>query len=101
MTHLRSKNSVTAEVLSKLPLEAPSVPIVYQLLKSVGHSVMALGEVVAPYLDSTENQSWRGPLLSYRSQMQTALDTLDETDMPPDWRVNSRRLLQNNVAFMD
>jgi hypothetical protein len=83
------------------PLEAPSVPIVYQLLKSVGHSVMALGEVVAPYLDNTENQSWRGPLLSYRSQMQTALDTLDGTDMPPDWRVNSRRLLQNNVAFMD
>ena len=30
------------------PLEAPSVPIVYQLLKSVGHSVMALSEVVAP-----------------------------------------------------
>jgi hypothetical protein len=83
------------------PLEAPSVPIVYQLLKSVGHSVMALSEVVAPYLDNTENQSWRGPLLSYRSQMQTALDTLDGTDMPPDWRVNSRRLLQNNVAFMD
>ena len=23
------------------------------------------------------------------------------TDMPADWRVNSRRLLQNNVAFMD
>src|SRR5262245_37672237 len=28
------------------PLEAPSVPIVYQLLKSVGHSTMALTEVV-------------------------------------------------------
>ena len=33
------------------PLEAPSVPIVYQLMKSVGHSVMALSEVVMPYLD--------------------------------------------------
>ncbi len=83
------------------PLEAPSVPIVYQLLKSVGHSVMALSEVVAPYLDNAANQSWRGPLLAYRSQMETALDTLEATDMPADWRVNSRRLLQNNVAFMD
>jgi len=54
------------------PLEAPSVPIVYQLMKSVGHSVMALSEVVAPYLDNEANQSWRGPLLAYRSQMQTA-----------------------------
>ena len=83
------------------PLEAPSVPIVYQLLKSVGHSVMALSEVVAPYLDNTENKSWRGPLLAYRSEMQTALETLDATDMPADWRANSRTMLQNNAAFMD
>src|SRR5215472_18041305 len=53
------------------PLEAPPVPIVYQLMKSVGHSVMALSEVAMPYLDNAENQSWRGPLLAYRSQMQT------------------------------
>ena len=36
------------------PLDAPSVPIVYQLLKSVGHSTMALAEVVVPYLNSPE-----------------------------------------------
>src|SRR6266436_6784693 len=83
------------------PLEAPSVPIVYQLMKSVGHSVMALSEVVTPYLDNASNQSWRGPLLAYRSQMQTALDTLDATDMQADWRATSRTLLQNNIAFMD
>jgi hypothetical protein len=83
------------------PLEAPSVPIVYQLMKSVGHSVMALSEVVMPYLDNKANQSWRGPLLAYRSQMQTALDTLDATDMQTDWRATSRTLLQNNIAFMD
>ena len=34
------------------PLDAPSVPIVYQLLKSVGHSTMALTQVVGPYLDN-------------------------------------------------
>jgi hypothetical protein len=83
------------------PLEAPPVPIVYQLMKSVGHSVMALSEVVMPYLDNEANQSWRGPLLAYRSQMQTALDTLDATDMQADWRGTSRTLLQNNIAFMD
>ncbi len=81
--------------------EASSVPIVYQLRKSVGHSVMALSEVVMPYLDNAANQSWRGSLLVYRSQMQTALDTLEAVDMPADWRINSRALLQNNIAFMD
>src|SRR5499427_855672 len=83
------------------PLEAPSVPIVYQLMKSVGHSVMALSEVVMPYLDNAANQSWREPLLAYRSQMQTALETLDLTEMQADWRDTSRTLLQNNIAFMD
>ena len=62
---------------------------------------MALSEVVTPYLDNAANQSWRGPLLAYRSQMQTALDTLDAVDLPSDWRANSCALLQNNVAFMD
>src|SRR6202163_2675239 len=42
------------------PLDAPSVPIVYQLLKSVGHSTMALTQVVGPYLDHGADQSWRG-----------------------------------------
>ena len=46
------------------PLEAPSVPIVYQLLKSVGHSTMALTEVVTPYLDNAANQSWRSSMAS-------------------------------------
>src|SRR5207245_4125747 len=48
------------------PLEAPSVPIVYQLLKSVDHSTMALAQVVGPYLDNPTDQSWRGPMLAYR-----------------------------------
>jgi hypothetical protein len=30
------------------PLEAPQVPIAYQLLKSAGHSTMAISEVVGP-----------------------------------------------------
>ncbi len=34
------------------PLEAPPVPLVYQLMKSTGHSTMALTEVVGPYLEN-------------------------------------------------
>ena len=83
------------------PLEAPSVPIVYQLLKSVDHSTMALAQVVGPYLDNPTDQSWRGPMLAYRARMQSALDGLDETPMPPEWRDNDRIVLQNNIAFMD
>ncbi len=83
------------------PLEAPPVPVVYQLLKSIGHSTMALSEIVTPYLDNPANQAWRGPLLAYRVQMRSALDGLDATDMPKEWLATNRTILQNNIAFMD
>jgi hypothetical protein len=85
----------------KAPVEAPQVPIVYQLLKSVGHSTMALTQVVGPFIDNPDNQSWRGPMLAYRSRMQSALDGLDATPMPEEWRANNRTILENNLAFMD
>src|SRR5713226_5962509 len=83
------------------PLEAPSVPLVYQLLKSIDHSTMALAEVVGPYLDNAADQSWRGAMLAYRARMKSALDGLDEVPMPPEWRDNDRIILQNNIAFID
>jgi hypothetical protein len=83
------------------PLEAPPVPLVSPILKSVDHSTMALAEVVGPYLDSPADQSWRAPMLAYRARMTSALDGLNETPMPPEWRDNDRIILQNNIAFID
>ncbi|MGZ8387447.1 MAG: hypothetical protein ACXW3R_04315 [Rhodoplanes sp.] len=83
------------------PLDAPPVPVAYQLLKSVGHSTMAVSVLVMPYLDSPGDKSWLGSLLAYRSRMQSALDGIDKTDMPAEWRANSRAILQNNIAFVD
>jgi hypothetical protein len=83
------------------PLEAPSVPIKYQLMKSVGHSTMALSEVIMPFLDNASDTSWRGSLVAYRSQMQSALDGLNKADLLGDWQDNSKLILANNIAFMD
>src|ERR1700688_3701067 len=74
------------------PLDAPPVPIVYQLLKSVAHSTMALAEVVVPYLNSPNDLTWRGSLAAYRDRMQSALDGLDAVDMQADWRPNNRSI---------
>lgn len=83
------------------PLEAPPVAIDYQLLKSIGHSTMALAEVVVPYLNSPKDLSWRSSLAAYRVRMQAALDGLDATALRADWLPNNRSILQNNIAFMD
>ena len=63
-------------------------------MKSVGHSTMALSEVVAPYLNNPDNQAWRASLLAYRSRMQSALDTLDAAAMRDDWRATTRTILR-------
>jgi hypothetical protein len=83
------------------PIEAPSVPIVYQLLKSVGHSVLGLSEVVAPYLSSPDDLTWRSALASYRSRMQSALDGLEAAPLRDDWKPVSREILVNNIEFMN
>jgi hypothetical protein len=83
------------------PLDAPRVPIVYQLMKSVSHSTMALAEVVVPYINSPNDLMWRASLAAYRSRMQSALDGLDATPLRNDWKPTSRSILQNNIAFMD
>jgi hypothetical protein len=83
------------------PLDAPPVPLVYQLLKSVGHSTMALAEVVVPYLNSPNDFTWLGSLAAYRNRMQSALDGLDAVPMRDDWKPTSRSILENNIAFMD
>lgn len=96
-----SGGSFTLYRPGQAPLEAPSVPVVYQLLKSVGHSTMALSQVVGPYIDNPKDTSWRAPMLAYRSRMQSALEGLDATDMPTAWRENNRSILSANIAFMD
>jgi hypothetical protein len=84
------------------PEVAPSVPIAYQLAKSVGHSSMAIYQIVAPYLaDPGANQLWRAPLQMYRTQNQTALDSLGALDLSEEDRAVLRGILERNLAFMD
>ena len=73
------------------PIEAPPVPIAYQLLKSVGHSTMALAEVVGPYLDSPADQTWLAAMLAYRSRMHSALRASSRPPCPRTGRTTAAR----------
>lgn len=83
------------------PLEAPPVPDVYQLLKSVGHSVMALGVAVGPHIGKQGDNTFQPSLLAYRVRLKAALDSLDKTGMPEEWRATTRELIAENIAFID
>jgi hypothetical protein len=83
------------------PLEAPSVPRKYQVQKSLGHSVMAISEVVMPYLENAADKTWVAPMSAYMTEMKSALAGIDDADMDADWKPNSRSILENNIAFME
>lgn len=84
------------------PLNAPSVPKVYQILKSTGHSTMAVAQVVIPSVNNPADKRWIAPMQAYRTQMKTALDGLDaSTDIQADWKPAVKEILAANVAYMD
>ena len=70
------------------PLEAPSVPRVYQVQKSLGHSTMAISEVVLPYIGNAADKAWVAPMRAYLTEHRSA-------------HANSRAVLENNIAFME
>ena len=84
------------------PIDAPKVPKVYQILKSVGHSTMALSQVAIPSVNNPADKRWIAPMAAYRTQMKTALDGLDASnDIQADWKPVVKEILAANVAYMD
>ena len=83
------------------PVDAPSVPRRYQIMKSLGHSTLAISEVVLPYLDNAADRSWVAPMRAYLTENRSALEGIDAADMPAEWRANSRTILENNIAYME
>jgi hypothetical protein len=85
----------------KAPLAAPPVPIRYQIYKSVGHSALALFELVGSHLGTVSDHSWVGQMRAFRATSQTAIESLDGVDLEADARENQRKVLSANNKFMD
>jgi hypothetical protein len=83
------------------PLVADPVPIVYQLVKSVSHSSMAVYQLVAPYMGDPSDRSWHGPMQVFRTRCQTAFDSLDGLNVSAEDRAILETILTKNLAFMD
>ena len=83
------------------PLVAEPVPVVYQLAKSVSHSSMAVYQIVAPYLSDPSDKSWHGPMQTFRTRCQTALESLDALELSAADRSVLETLLRANLEFMD
>lgn len=84
------------------PLEAKSVPRIYQVAKSVGHSAMATFVLLAPYTSNASTDlAWLGSLISYRTSVQTSIDALDQLELDPKEHKLLLDTLNQIAAFMD
>jgi hypothetical protein len=83
------------------PVEAPSVPVVYQLLKSVGHATMVIAVMAGPHVEKPADQSWQSSFTSFRDRLKAALDSLEQTEMREDWRGDMRAILAADITFID
>src|SRR5271163_2267806 len=85
----------------KPPLDAPQVPIRYQIYKSVGHSSLAVFELAGSHLGTVSDLSWVGPMRGFRDANQVGLDSLDKVDLSAEARENQANVLKDNLKFMD
>jgi hypothetical protein len=83
------------------PIEAPAPPVGYQVVKSAGHSSMAVYQLVAPFLGDPESTAWRGPMETYRLQQRQVLECVDDLPIPGPAKEAVEAILSANVAFMD
>src|SRR5262249_15969946 len=85
---------------AKPPIQAPPVPVTYEICKSCGHSAMAVYQLVAPYLANPGDPSWRTPMAQYLALQEATLAGLLNIDLAEDARSSAMTLLGNNIAFM-
>jgi hypothetical protein len=59
------------------PLEAPHVSQEYEIVKSVGHSTLALYSFLIPYVSNQKNTSWKSSLENFLLHNQKALASIE------------------------
>ena len=80
--------------------EAPQVPVIYQVLKSTGHSTLAISQVILQSINKNDKTRWREAISSYLVDMKKAVLSLDEVTMNETWRPTVRSILNANIDYM-
>lgn len=77
------------------------VPVIYEQIKSVSHTIVGIFEIVSPYFSHSESGNWQAALTVYNQDMKAALSTLGNAGIPAEFENNCRLILEGGIAFMD
>lgn len=86
----------------KPPVEAPAPGRLYQLVKSIGHTAIAIYSILTPYAkDPQSQQGWVEPLQQTSGNIAKALATLNDLQVSRDDRELMRGMLTAEKVFVD
>lgn len=83
------------------PIEAPSPGRTYQLVKSIGHTGIAIYSILTPHVKNPKNQAWVQPLTQMSANIGKALETVPELSVPEDQKTLMRDMLTIEKKFCD
>lgn len=84
------------------PVEAPSPGRLYQLVKSIGHTGIAIYSILNPYKQNPDaDKAWQTPLRQTSDNIAKALATLDQVDATDDQKKLMRDMLSIEKEFCD
>lgn len=88
------------------PIQAPPVPVQYQVVKGVSHSSMAIYAILQPYFATADNapaagDGWKAELTAYRAEQANTLAQADQLGLEPDALTAVKEILTNNISFID
>lgn len=92
---------MTLYLPNKEPIQGPPVPVLYDLLKSVSHSTLAVFEIVDSHLKNVGDLTWKPGMQAFREKCLTALKSLESLSIDDRLKENMRQTLNANIAFMD
>ena len=78
------------------PIEAPNVPEEYQIVKSIGHSTLALYSFAVAYTDES-NQL----LKNFLADNQKTLSALENLELEPQIKDDAKTILHNNILAIE
>lgn len=81
------------------PLKADEAPIIYQLVKSVGHSAMVTFDMAAPYINA-DSSTWKPQMQGFQTKIETALSTLDQSGIQKDDQTTVKDVLTTINDFL-
>ena len=85
----------------KESLKAPPVSNLYQILKSISHSSLAVFQLADFHLNNPDDTSWLESMKNYQTSIKSSIDGLSTLNLDKNTEENLQKVLKRDIQFLD